>query len=358
MNSIKKIDYITKKVDLNDPRDDKSLVELVRKTEIPGLIRYIYDRFPSYHKFAQTQGREYSLLGAYHNNNLIGSAQITLDNAYLNNHHFSIAYSGDVRILPNFKGNKIADTLIVESCKIDMPVFGAVMGSNRIILEKKLNAWKKLGVDFKLITKMKVLLFKAKKGKLQHQLASPKDLSQMYELWKDVKCYHNLARYYKNFEEFLSSYDTPGVSLQKTILIKKDNELLGFISVWNQSQIRKIEVKKISNFLKIPLFLIRLFANFPHETQELPLTYSFQHCFHSKLLQTPELILSALKDAQLISYNEKCIAFCFGLDEKDPLYNILKRKSLFENQVHIICHNEPKDLSWRNFLFHLEVGLG
>jgi len=348
-----------KTIDLTKDVDNQSVIELVSETIIPGPMAYSYDRSPSYHSFAMTQGLSYELYGAYLNKELLGITQITFDHVYLNGTEMDIAYSGDTRIHPKSKGRKIADSLIAKACLIDKPVFGAVMSGNHIVLDKKLSDWKKVGVDFKIIGELKVLLFRAKKRKIKYQIASIKDIPEMYKLWKEIKVKENLSRAYKDEADFLNSYNTQGISLARTVLLKDSERLIGFVSVWNQDAIRKIQIKKIAPIFKFFTTILRLFIKIPKENENLPLQYSFQHCFHPDALKRPEMITQIIKDASSLAFMDGALLFSIGLDVNDPLYGILNKQALDQNKVKIICYDPLQEVDkLAPGVYHFEVGVG
>jgi hypothetical protein len=349
------------KLDAQEMAVNQSLCELVENTVIPGTFSYCYERI-YYRDFAATQGKDFEVYAiADPGGSLLGATQITFDQVYWNGQSKEVSYSGDTRVAPEARGRRIADQLIQASClpsiRAGLPVLGAVLGSNELLLRKKLSDWKKIDVDFKVIGALKALLFRARStasssSTLNVRTANSNDLVPMFELWKSIQRHKNLARNYESIEEFQDSYQCLiGRSLEETIVVEdQSRQILGFLTMWNQSPIRKVRVKSTSRIMSVLAPPLKPWIRIPRAGEELKLCYAFQAC-----VSYEKALIALISEAQSRSYQQGFAFFTMGFDERDFMYQSVKKMAMIENTVKIIAANAEPEL---NRLFHLEVGLG
>jgi hypothetical protein len=338
-------------------------LDLIRQTPVPGAISYHYERPVNYDAFAKTQGTNFQLWEARENDSLLGFTQITFDQVTWNNNPVTVSYSGDTRIAMAARGKKISDSLIQAACNQNVPVFGAVLGTNKIVLHKKLDDWDSLGIHFKEFAKLKAMLFRPAAFKspknamgLFCRSAHESDIPAMYHLWKSYSETRNLPRYYDHLDRFANSYfQTPGVSLDQTFLVFDGISLIAMLSIWNQTKIRKLVVNEKNAWMKMASKLLYL----PKVGEEIKILYSFQHAFlernklHSLALQT---LVSKARNYSLMN---KAHFFSLGLDAKDPVFPTIQKSALITNTARIILDpRENQDFSTSNLPLHLEVGMG
>jgi hypothetical protein len=348
------------KTNLNEKSVNEGLQSLVRSTLVPGSVSYAYDRRGDYSLFACAQGNRFEVFTASNDYSILGSTQITYDQVYWNGTKTEIAYSGDTRIDPSARGLRLSDRLIKMACALPVPVLGAVLQSNRVVLEKKLADWKKLGVDFCIVGELKVFLCLAVKRRSktlsQTRVATESDLPKMFELWKSEQSQKNLGRAYENLTQFANSYvKTNGVTLDQTLVVEDaSRNIVGFVSLWNQSKIRTIRIAKFSWSARVFSQALRLFISLPKTGEELKILYAFQFCLSSRYPEAAKAMNALIREARTRAADAGFLFFSIGLDERDPLIQVMRKHSLVSNSVRMICANGSPD----GRLFHLEVGLG
>jgi hypothetical protein len=240
-----------------------------------------------------------------------------------------------------------------------MPVLGAVMGTNTLVLQKKLDDWRKVEVDFKIVGELKALMYRAARASFRSKVrvreASISDLAAMFELWKKEQSRKNMGRFYPDLKGFQQAYETtPGVSLSDTFLAEADGRLIGFLSVWDQSSIRRIRIHQLNRWVKLFKPLLSPWLRIPSEGEELKIGYAFQMIVDSASANVSDGFRALAAAARTRSHQKGQMFFSVGLDARDPLLATAKKGVLAENSVKIIAANsQPEDR-----LFHLEVGLG
>ncbi len=339
----------------------EQLIDLMKETPVPGAVAYHYERPTGYQPYAKVQGTHFQLWEARENDLLLGFTQITFDQVVWNEAPVTVSYSGDTRVSLKARGRKVSDSLIQAACNQNVPVFGAVLGSNKMVLEKKLSDWDSLGIHFKEFAKLKAILFrpmpiKSRSSGIFCRPAQEADLPAMYFLWKIYSKTRNLPRYFKNLDDFSNSYfQTPGISLEQTFLVYDGITLIAMLSVWDQSKIRRLVVDQKNVWMK----LASQFLSIPEPGEELKVHYSFQHAFlpdHKKLKQS---ILALIAKARTSSHHSGAHFFSMGLDEKDPIFSIVQKNAFAVNTANIILDSRGnEEFATSDKPLHLEVGLG
>jgi hypothetical protein len=354
------------RLNLQQSNQDLALQKLVKETVVPGAFSYAYEREAGYEVFAKTQGQSFEVYGALESGgDVLGATQVTYDQVYWNGSPTRVSYSGDTRVSVKARGRRLADSLIQNACheatSQGMPLLGAVMGSNHLVLEKKLNDWRKVGVDFKVVGELKALLFRAKSfpssEEIKVRTATESDFGAMFQLWQKEQLQKNLGRFYADVEAFKKAYETtPGVTLADTIVAEslQSQTILGFLSVWDQSRIRKIRIREFSRAVKIALPFLRLWIPFPAVGEELKIGYGFQACLNSQSPEKEKALNALVRQARTRVAQKGMLFFSLGFDARDELLKTAKKQALTANSVKVIAANSLPD----GRLFHLEVGLG
>ncbi len=342
------------------PRESQILA-LIRDTHIPGAMSYHYDRLHSYSAYANTQGTHYELFETEENGKTLGFTQITYDQVNWNGKTTEVSYSGDTRVAPAARGRGISNDLIRLACSQNVPVFGAVMNSNEIVLNRKLADWRKLGIQFEAITELKALFFRPKakssESQLSHRRASVSDLNAMYKLWSHYQTTRNLSRSYKDLSEFEKSYSTEsGIELHNTLLIFQGPTLLAMMTLWDQSKVRKIVVDHQSGMIRLAS---QLFLNLPKVGEELKTLFSFQHAFLDGHPAASLAVQFLINQARCEAYKLGAHFFSLGLDSRDPILKSAARGAFIQNSAKIILDSRGnQEFKNQSLPLHLEVGLG
>ena|GEM_PF-2811157 len=357
------------KINLQTSGQDSALLNLLQNTGVPGALAYVYERPSGYEAFARTQGHSFEVYGVWESDELLGATQITYDRVHWNGGVAEVAYSGDTRVLPKARGKRLADLLIEAACLQSaagsLPVLGAVMGSNAVVLEKKLGHWRKIGVDFRIVGELRALIFRARKRRasaqaLRARVATPADLPAMFALWQKEQSKKNLGRHYPSPEDFQKAYETtPGIALSETWVVEEaSGRVSGFLSLWDQSAIRKIRVQRLSGFSRLARSLLSPWLKIPRVGEELKIAYAFQAVVDTDSSDGASALEALVLAAQTRAAELGFILFSLGMDARDPAFLRLKKRALTTNAVKIIAANAQLEDRPDPRLFHLEVGLG
>ena len=237
-----------------------------------------------------------------------------------------------------------------------------ILGSNKIILGKKLVDWGRLGVNFKEVAEGKVFLFRPAKirnktkNKLLCRIATDADFSAMYFLWKQYSANRNLTRVYPDLWDFSKSYiNTPGVSINRTLLVFDGVSLVAMFSLWDQSSIHRIVVTQKSMFMRV----VSRFITLPEVGEELKVIFSFQHAYLENHPLCGLALENLIAKARTISHKMGAQLFSIGLDRRDSLFQLFQKSATLANSVKIILDLKGNpEFEASTSPIHLEVGMG
>ena len=345
------------------PRES-SLLGIIRESRVPGMVSYHYERPEGYQAFARAQGSSFRVIEAEEDGVSLGFTQVTFDRVNWEGREIGIAYSGDTRVGSASRGKRISDTLIQQACSLSVPVWGAVMSSNRTVLTSKLNHWRKSGIDFSLIAELEACFYSPLERPrsivgLSCREAVPSDLPTMFTLWNRYSESHNLTRIYPDLDTFASDFPR-GSSLESTLLIHQNDELIAMTGLWIQDPIRTIRVDSRAPLLELALSLIPdPWIHLPAEGEELKILYSYRHAWIPGHPMAANALQLLIEEARFRARRENRHFFCFGIDTRDPLASRARKGTLFRNRARIICdpRGDLRLLEGKRSL-HLEVGMG
>jgi hypothetical protein len=189
--------------------------------------------------------------------------------------------------------------------------------------------------------------------------AKPSDLPDMFILWERYSKNHNLTRSYSDQESFAKDFPR-GTSLETTLLVHSDGELIAMTGLWNQDEIRTIRVDSRAALFSYALSWIpEAWIRIPAPGQELKILYSYRHAWIPGHPASAPALQFLIQEARYHSSQSDRHFFCFGIDRNDPLAREARKGTLFRNRAKIICdprgHNTL--ISGTRSL-HLEVGMG
>jgi hypothetical protein len=341
------------------PRETQ-ILGLIREQRLEGTMSYHYERPKGYAAFASTQGRRFRLIEAEEAGSLLGFTQITWDEVSWNGMPLQVAYSGDTRVSLQARGKRVSDRLIHAACTLPDPVWGAVFDSNEVVLKRKLDHWRAQTVNFSVCAGLDALFFRPggspKIGEgLTIRRATPEDAESMFVLWRRYANDHDLTRYYDSPESFASDLP-PGTSLETTLLVEQQGSLLAMMGLWNQDELRKIQVDTRSRLLNwVPKFMLDL----PRAGEELRILYSYRHAWLESHPRCATAIALLVQEARRISGQHKRHLFCIGIDSRDPMNPVVRQGALFTNRARVICDPRGRqEMVFGTRPLHLEVALG
>jgi hypothetical protein len=341
--------------------DESRLLEIMRETALPGLVSYHYERPRGYAAFAKNQGRSFRVLDASTDDQVRGFTQITWDDVLWEGAPARVAYSGDTRISPSARGMRLSDPLLASACSIPEPVFGAVMESNRAVLDKKLAHWRMKGVNFRSLTSLDALFYRSLRQNqdapsgIEIRTAEEGDRDALYGLWSCYARSRNLSRHYPDAAAFSGDYPE-GSSLGNTLVAWTKGKPVAMLSLWNQDTSRIIRIDSRSVLFS---FIPKSMIDLPGVGEELRILYSYRHAVDPGEPEAVAGFRSLITEARARTAGLGRHFFCLGLDVADPLHPVAAKGYLFRNRARIICDDRGAgafEHSTRSL--HLEVGMG
>lgn len=356
---------IIREANLND---DTQIINLVKNHPTSSSLSYVVDRSPSYFKLAEYQGYDYKVLVA-ESDNIVGSLLISFDKVYLDNLEQKIAYTCDLRVEPFARRTGIADNLMksgvqsIKDCLGESPnIFTCVLKDNKAGLKKNQNLGRDGLVQMKEVATFKsyfllpfyTKLFKTKNYNIR--FANSNDIEQMFKLWAEINQSRNLARVFteESFIDWINN--SQGLGINNYLIAEKNNQLLGFMGLWNQNKIRRVIIHSQNNQMK----MMRYFWNtcskllgipyFPGPNQALNfynitnLCIKDNDCFK-------ELIYNAFKYVR----ENNSMFLAIGLDSRDKLNKELKGFISSTTELYLLSNYEIKN---NDNIFHPEIALG
>ncbi len=345
------------------PRE-KSLLSIIQESRVPGMVTYHYERPEGYEAFARLQGSGFQVVEAVEEGVTLGFTQVTFDRVNWEGNEISIAYSGDTRVGMASRGKRISDALISQACSLTVPVLGAVMNSNSTVLGSKLQHWSKSGIHFQPIGELEACFYPPLNKPRSHpdltcRPARNSDLPSMFALWGLYSKSHNLTRAYTDLDSFANDFPR-GTSLETTLLVHQNGELIAMTGLWNQDEIRTIRVDSRAGILNFALSWIPdTWIRIPAAGEELKIAYSYRHAWIPEHPMSAQALHYLIQEARYRSGQWNRHFFCFGIDTHDPLALQARKGVLFSNRARIICdpRGNPDILKSAKSL-HLEVGMG
>ncbi len=357
------------KIRIANQSDNNQIIDLIKKYPTSSSsLSYVVDRSPNYFKLSEFQGYDYRTLVA-EANKILGTLFISFDKVYLENIPQNIAYTGDLRVEPFIRRTGIADNLMQEGVRIikntlgeNPNIFTCVLKDNIAGLKKNQNLARDGFANMQKVAELRsyfmfpFYLKNIKNKNYNVRFATENDIENMFNLWQLINSKKNLARFFdlNSFNNWINNTD--GLGINNNILAEKNNEIVGFMGLWNQNKTRRIiihsqnsQIKFIRKFWNIGSKLIGI-PQFPKSGQELNF-YNITNLCIKENQCFEQLIYNAFKHVR--RNNSMFLALC--LDVKDELNKELKYFLSSTTELYLLSNYQFKN---NNNLFHLEISLG
>jgi ribosomal protein S18 acetylase RimI-like enzyme len=336
------------------PADNPQLLELLGSTPIVTPSEsYRLERQPDAFAFQALQGSHSLLLVAVSHQLIQGLISLVFDRVWLDGQPTEVLYTSDLRVHPRARGMGLGEALMREGvalaqarCGSELPIFTCVstenpvgLRMNRYLSDAGMATMDPLGQLITGFWPCQLAGLWPETRKAQYRRAHPEDYPAMSALWEEVSSKRQLARAYQN-EEWGSSRRFPPASW---ILAQSGHQLLGFVGVWDQRQMRQVRLLQ-------PGPMTRLLSGW-QANQALPLA----HCLHLCLRPEARLLLPGLlKQALQVARSQGARLLSLALDAQDPLSQRLPRHLGSLSRMHLLGSVRPQ----KNLPYHLEMALG
>ncbi len=377
--------------------DNQSLINLFLKYPVLSSLSYKVDRSPDYFNLSRVQGFDRRVLVAYRENisksqptnvelyqenvgnrlgdSLLGTISVIFDQVYMDGQIKKQAYMCDLRLEPEARGTGLGDKMMLAGYNTCLQVLGAepvifscVLNDNKAGLKKLANLGRDKITRFEKIGEIKTyffLPFNPKRFLIKNdyfiRCATWDDLPEMVELWNQVISKKNLGRVFTldEFENWIKN--SPGLNISSYLLAIKDNEIKGFLGIWNQFEIRKIIITAEIPFMTIVRktwnFFKKLFnlPHFPEPGQSLNFFNVVNLCIP---LKNSEILPSLINKAFKIVRENNSLFLAMALDKRDPLNENVRGFISSVSELDLLTNSKEVINNKKSNIYHMEISLG
>ncbi len=333
--------------------DDAALRQLLRNNILDGNIGVSFRREPSYFTAAGIQGETYEIIKGTDTTTqeIVGLGGRFTYPAYLNGGKTTLGYLAELRIDPRYRsglglarGFRLLRQLHQRApvdCYTTMILDGNLKAFNALTTQRAglpayvpqgrvLTPAIHLDMPKKALTMPRVSIEKAHTG----------NIAKVFDFIHQHYPNKQFAPYYQ-----VSDLGTPrlqGLSAEDFYLAIKDNEIIGVIAAWEQSDFRQVHVEKYSPALKAikPLYnLLSLMT----PLKALPKTGAMIPYFYLSFVaiqnNDPEIFRLLLNALYREHYRGKWHYFICGLHEADALASVLDDYRRIDSCGHLFSVN-------------------
>ncbi|MBF2053980.1 MAG: GNAT family N-acetyltransferase [Candidatus Sericytochromatia bacterium] len=347
---------MSKQIDLAMPADLPQLQAILRQVPVGSASQaYTLRREPDFFGLLNFQGLDHRILVARssaESERIVGLMSVILERVYLEGQVRQVAYTGDLRLLPEARGHGLADALmqeaIVQARQMggeDIPVFTCVATDNPAGLRKNQKLAASMGLTMHELTRLNACFFTAlpllqrKPAGLRLRCAEAQDMPAMAALWAELAPRRHLSRAYADW-----STDThfPPLRPQDWLLAEYKGRLIGFMGLWQQQALRQVHL------LQLPLPL-RLLGQSP--SGPLKLAHAVHLCLQPAYRNyLPELVKHGLQ----IIRQRGALVLAMAMDTQDPLTEWLPMSLGRTSELRLLgsCLPDPA------YPYHVETALG
>lgn len=320
--------------DLAKPEDNAELLEFSARAEMPGAIRFSFDRSPNYLAALRVEGFHSDVLVCRENKTgrLVATGQRSVKKVFANGDATTVGYLSGLRVEPEFRSAPFLSrgyaqlralraghpasfdlTTIMED---NLPA-KKVLLSNRLGLPAYHDFGRFCCMAFGLHEKHKPVT----RTKFSVRRATPADARDVVEFL------NREGRAKQFFPEYrVEDFGCPGGLLSHlewndVFLALRGTELVGVLAAWNQQAFRRWRVNGYAPWLRLSRHLINLAARF-RRMPLLPPAGSPLNGFNLALVcirDSDRKIFRALLDEVICAQRSRHSFFLAGLHERDPL---------------------------------------
>jgi hypothetical protein len=247
------------------PADNDALLALCGACPMRGEITLAVERAPDFFALGRLAGDPHRVFVAETaEGRLIGVVGALFFRGYLRGEPARLAYLGDMRVLPGFRGAPYGavDRMVVhaiEVCRPDvgdhLPVIALILAGNRDI-EKRIPGVRGLPplTRFATVRNYSIPLLWAPRPPRDRTVveATAGDVGEMMALWRRLAPAEQLAGVLdeSSFARFVA--DAPGLGIGSYRLARdRAGRLLGFWGLWDQSPIKQLRVLSYARRMRL-----------------------------------------------------------------------------------------------------------
>ena len=324
--------------------DQAQILTLMRRVPVLTPVEsYRMEREPNPFALQAFQGRDSQLLVAEDAQQLLGLISLNIDRLWLDGEPRLLAYSSELRVLPEARGRGLGEALqraSLEACRQNgetIPLFNTVMHSNPVGM--RMNRYLGLEAISEIQTCFWPTGLAPRHANSSIRRARPADVAEMAALWAECAPKRQLTRVYAPSEWGRADCFPPA---QHWLLAQSGSEIVGFVGIWDQRALRQIQLETAG-------LALRLIGWRPGLA--LPLAHCLHLCLRPSARRIlPDLLLAALGLARTLGARLLSLA----LDAQDPLREWLPRTPGSFGRMSLCASKRPL----RPKPFQLEMSLG
>lgn len=313
----------------------------------PGL-KYRMQRRPDFNAYARQQGLAHELVVAQGDSQIVGLIMISYDCVYFDGCAHELAYTGELKLLPEARSQGLGDRLMAEAIACarrrlgpEAQVITTVSAANPVGLKMNQNLGRRGVIEMKEVLHYETFFFPCwprfhpSPSGFSLRSAQHDELEQLQAFWQSFAPRRQLARDYAAQPELW-----PPLEAQDWLTLWRGTELMGLLGVWDQEGLRQI-------ILEDPAWSMRPFLD---SRARLRLA----HGVHLALKPTARRHLPRLiAAAQDRAFQKGLRLFALALDTGDPLRAFLPRLHS-SSQMILLSNVQPR----RPYAFQMEIALG
>lgn len=322
--------------DMATPADNEELLQFSAQTDMPGAIRFSFDRFPDYFAALRVEGRQTDVLVARQRDSgqLIATGQRSVKNVFVNGRPTTVGYLSGLRVAPSARSGLFLSRGYDRLKALQRQTPSAfdlttIMEDNlpaqKVLLSKRLGlpAYHDLGRYCCMAVSLRTKT--ATRARFSLRPASAADARRVVE-------FLNLEGSARQFhpEYRVEDFGNPAGLLPhldwKDVLLAFDGPVLvGMLAAWNQQAFRRWRVTGYAPWLHGSRHLLNLGARL-RRMPLLPPPGSTLNCFNLALVCIRNNncgVFQTLLDEIVRLHRGRYDCFLAGAHERDPLLPVL-----------------------------------
>jgi hypothetical protein len=315
-------------------RDNAGLIALTAACPMRGDLTLRIDRGPNFFALHRLEG-ERTYLGVVDRDGIIaGCIALSERRSFVNGVETTTGYGGDFKVHPSYRNTLIADELFryaTDKCRgmpSGTPVMITVLAGNKA-MERRLDGPRGL-VPFRKLATIRThsisVLWKRRLrlvSGMTLERAKWSDLDDMAALWQRVAPLRQLAPVLDSNTMARMIASSPGLHISSYSLARaRDGELLGYLAVWDQSQVKQMYVEHYSRRMSVVRRCFNAISpvigseRMPASGEPLRHRTIYNVCVPG---DRPDVLRALLVTAHNELRGAACSFFNIGLDVSDPL---------------------------------------
>jgi hypothetical protein len=318
---------------LASENDNQEILEFFKTVPMKGEgLELFYDRSPNFFSFCKYQSDKVFIFLAKDEGKIQGVATMIIRPGYIQGVQKNVAYLGDLRVAPNRKitlqWRKLFIEVLGQAKNIEEflgcdDFLTAVMEGNILAKNNLTKLQYKLG--YRHVAKYKMINVWLRCWKIKSQFkpfsVHQNSINEFIHFMQQEHSKYDFG-FYMEFEFFYRMQQWHNLQLDNFLMVKRGEEIIAALVLWEPSQAKKIIIKSIPWYLR----WTQLIPSFPKVGKELKLLYLNTLTFKSGLSgeEKNDVLNSILNYTFELDSMKKYHAISFAEFENENFNNALK----------------------------------